>query len=85
LPGAALIIHDEKKGTITDAQGRFRIEGLCLKTYTIDIHFLGYKELAIDVTMDGTVERQIVLEEELKKHDEVIVTGKTENVDHVQN
>lgn len=85
LPGAALVIHEEKKGTITDAQGRFRIEGLCLKTYTIDIHFLGYKPLAIDVTINGNVEQQIVLEEELKKLEEVVVTGKTQNVEHVQN
>jgi len=85
LPGAAVVLHDEQKGAVTDAQGRFRINGLCARTYTFDIHFLGYKPIELEVELTGNVDRTISLEEELKKLDEVIVTGKTENVEHVQN
>jgi iron complex outermembrane receptor protein len=86
LPGAAVVFHDEQKGGITDTEGKFRIEGLCARSYSFHIHFLGYKPLAIDIDLgSGNVDRVIILEEELKKLDEVVVTGKSENVDNVQN
>lgn len=85
LPGAAIVLHDEQKGAVTDVKGKFQINGLCAKTYVIHIHFLGYKPLELEVVMNGNVERTIVLEEELKKLDEVVIKGQTENVEHVQN
>lgn len=85
LPGAAIVLHDEQKGAVTDAQGRFQVKDLCAKTYTFHIHFLGYKPLEVDVQMNGNVEREIVLEEELKKLDEVIVTQQPLNTEHSQN
>jgi iron complex outermembrane receptor protein len=86
LPGAAIVFHEEQKGAISDVEGKFSIEGLCARMYTFHIHFLGYKPLAVDIDLrNGNIDRTITLEEELKKLDEVVVQGQTQNIDNVQN
>lgn len=84
LPGAAVILSPQK-GVVSDIEGNFRIEGVCAGTYDLQVTFLGYKPFAKKIQIPQTEPLIITLEEDTKKLNEVIVTGKTENVDHAQN
>lgn len=84
LPGAAIILSPQK-GTVSATDGSFRIEGLCAGTYDLTASFLGYKTFTKKVQLPQSEPLVIVLEEESTKLNEIVVEGKTENIDHAQN
>lgn len=85
VPGVAILIREIQKGVVSSIEGRFRIDGLCKGVYTVELRFLGYKPLIIDLDLDGNVDRTIQLEEETKKLDEVVIKGTTDNIQNAQN
>lgn len=79
--GATVVVltTEPVKGTATDANGNFRIEGVPVGRHTIKITFMGYKELVIpDVIVNSAKEvvLKIAMEEAVAETDEAVVTAK---------
>jgi iron complex outermembrane recepter protein len=53
LTGATVFLYPVGKGTTTDLQGRFSIDGIDRGTYRIEISFMGYKPFADTITITG--------------------------------
>lgn len=71
LPGASVSIQKTKQGTITNMEGKFEInapEGAILV-----VNFTGFRSRNIKLTGDASL--AIVLEEDIAKLDEIVVTG----------
>jgi len=79
LPGATIVLLDiENKGTITDANGKFRIEGLPYGRYAIQVSFIGYQAVTLnnlDVLPGKETVLTIELEESLISLEEVQVVA----------
>ncbi|MBN1768207.1 MAG: TonB-dependent receptor [Prolixibacteraceae bacterium] len=74
LIGVTIIVKDEPgKGTVTDADGRFKLSGLS-QGETLVISYIGY--IAQEVKVTKTDERmRIVLSEDVNTLDELVVVG----------
>lgn len=78
--GASLYVKEIKNGTVTDALGRFRLEGLAPGTYSLQLTAIGFKtivrkmDLASDLTLD------FMMEEDQTALSEVVVTGTMKEV-----
>lgn len=64
IPGAAVFIKELQKGTVTDANGHYRLDQLCQGKYTLVSRILGYKEIAQSVTLVHTAEENVLLTED---------------------
>ncbi|MGV3557617.1 TonB-dependent receptor [Larkinella arboricola] len=64
IPGAAVFIKELQKGTLTDAEGHYRIDQLCQGQYTVVSSILGYKQVAQSVTLVHTSEQNVLLTED---------------------
>ncbi len=85
LPGAVIRLTGTTRGAVTDGAGKFSLGSVCPATYEVEVSFLGYNTIRITIEINGNVQRNIVLEEEAKKLNEVVITGQTDNIDHAQN
>lgn len=68
-------------GSITDTNGKFRIEGVPIGRQTFLVNYLGYKSQTIPnvlVTVGKEVYLEIKLEESIEKLDEVVITSGTD-------
>lgn len=77
LPGANIKLAGTNLGTATDSTGRFRILNIPVKTYNLEVSFLGYKPLTLyNVVVNSGNENvfTVELEEEAKALGEVVVT-----------
>lgn len=61
LPGATVYISDLKRGTLTDSQGRFRIDNLCPGLYTIEYRFVGFNTLTEQIQLPTDSVRAVSL------------------------
>ncbi|HZY80406.1 MAG TPA: TonB-dependent receptor [Cyclobacteriaceae bacterium] len=84
LPGAAITI-DGKPRAITDTEGRFKIEDLCARVYNIEVSYVGYKNSTLRLELKTDATHFFNLEEQITNLEEVVVTGKHEATEHVQN
>jgi iron complex outermembrane recepter protein len=84
LPRAAIWLVGPEKGTTTDEKGRFNIKGLCAGTFTADIHYLGYKEKHMTITLPLQNELFVLMEEDDVLIDEVTVQGEAISPDKTQ-
>lgn len=84
LPIAAIWLVGPEKGTTTDEKGRFKIDGLCAGTFTADIHYLGYVEKHIQITLPQQNELFVLMEEDQMLIDEVTVEGEAIAPDKTQ-
>jgi len=75
LPVAAVWLVGPEKGTVTNEKGRFVISNLCPGTYIADIHYLGYEENHISVTIPLQKPLVVLMEEDQLLIDEVVVEG----------
>ncbi len=72
LPVAAIWIVGAEKGTTSNEKGQFTVAGLCPGTYTADVHYLGYKENHISITLPLAKPLVVLMEEE-----DVVIRGVT--------
>ncbi|GAB3649754.1 SusC/RagA family TonB-linked outer membrane protein [Echinicola sediminis] len=72
LPGVTLLIKGSSKGTVSDVDGRFKLE---IESFpvTLSVSYLGYKTQDVTIQSAGTV--TITLEEDVNALDEVVVTA----------
>lgn len=77
LPYATVLIVETGKGTVTDADGYFKLKGVAPGTYTIKVQTIGYgtQTKKITVSDDFTVDVHFLLEEEAILADEVVVSA----------
>lgn len=73
LIGATVALKsDNSKGTITDINGHFRLEGL-VNNAVLQVSYIGYR--TVEVSVAGQKELNIVLKEDTETLDEVVVIG----------
>lgn len=71
LPGASIAVQKGRTGAVTNTEGRFEIN--VAPGTKLTINFTGYKSAT--VIADPSAPLQVVLEDDIAKLDEVIVTG----------
>lgn len=71
IVGATVIVEGTTKGTTTDSQGRFRIEGN--KSLVLSISYIGYTTQTVRAAAGTGIE--VYLTEDVKLVDEVVVVG----------
>lgn len=74
LPGAQISVEGTELGALTDAQGRFRIDGLSGREVTLRVLMLGYRPLRQTVAT-GTADLRLVLEETAIGLEQIVVTA----------
>lgn len=81
IPGVAVQIKNSSRGEHTDADGKFRINGLKSGTYQLLFSAVGYKNHQRDLTLKSGQNQEvlIVMEENSQHLNEVRVVGKTES------
>jgi len=79
IPGITVLLEGTQTGAATDELGFFEIKNLLAGNYTLVISGIGYKpqRRAIALSASQILELEILLEEDAKSLDEVIVTGKS--------
>lgn len=80
LPGASVIIINSSplKGTVTDENGKFRLEKVPVGRVGIKASYIGYNEVAMnDLELNSGKELilNIEMEEKVVNHKEVVITG----------
>jgi TonB-linked SusC/RagA family outer membrane protein len=73
LPGASVLLVNEKVGSVTDGNGNFSVRAKLLPT-TLSVHFLGYKTAEIIVS-EYSAAITVFLLEDTELLDEVVVVG----------
>ena len=72
LPGVSIIIKEKQQGTTTDAQGNFILNGVN-KGDVLQFSYIGYDTYEFKITDNKNV--KIILREDTKALDEVVVVG----------
>jgi iron complex outermembrane receptor protein len=75
LPGASVYLHDQKKGTIANDKGVYRLANLNNGRYLIEISCKGYATIIETVTVNGDTQHDFALKETVVENEEVTVTG----------
>lgn len=73
LIGVAVLVKGSTIGTATDIDGSFTID-IPSDNETIEISYLGYRTVAVDVSADSNVVSAVLMED-VNKLDEVVITG----------
>ena len=84
LPGANVLLvgSDPVKGSVSDAEGRFKIQGVKVGRYDLKITFIGYKEVVIPnvvVSAGKEVVLEVGMEENINSLQEIVVSGGKKN------
>ena len=72
IPGVSVVIKGSTKGTVTDTDGKYSIE-VKENEKILVFSYIGMKTLEINI--DGRLAINVVLQQEIAKLDEVVVTG----------
>jgi iron complex outermembrane receptor protein len=75
IPGVTIYIPDLKTGTVTAADGTYKIDNLPQAQLFIQISFIGYKTITEILDLSVTTTKDFVLEPSVKEINEVVVTG----------
>ncbi len=75
LPGASILIHDVKAGTIANSQGMFSVSILSPGKYLVEVSHLGYALDIETVVINGATQKNFVLKRTAVEQEEVTVTG----------
>jgi iron complex outermembrane receptor protein len=73
LPGAHILLSDSFKASTTDANGHYRIKNLKAGTYTIQVSFIGYNTVEMDVDVSANKKLDFQLKPAMVMSEEVIV------------
>jgi len=84
IPGANVVLPglDPIKGSVSDAEGRFKITDVKVGRYDLKISYLGYKEIVMPnviVSAGKEVVLEIGMEENISSLQEVVVSGSKKN------
>jgi TonB-linked SusC/RagA family outer membrane protein len=74
LAGVQVAVDGQVQGSITDANGRFRITGLTGESVTLQLVMLGYRTTSVPARV-GDVNLRIALQEAAVELNELVVTG----------
>jgi iron complex outermembrane recepter protein len=85
LPGAAIFIKNQNKGTVALVDGSFRIEDLCPGIWEIEVKYLGYKTGRVQIKSTSSAVQNFSLEQEEKILNEIIVQENYQNTESMQN
>jgi len=88
LPGANVILLNSTpiKGTTTDANGKFRLEGVAVGRQSIKVSFLGYDDVVlknIEVSSAHEMVLTIELSEKIYTSNEVVISAKNEKQNNI--
>ena len=75
LPGVAIYLPDFKTGTITLADGTYKLGNLPKTRVLIQVSFMGYKLIAETIDLSVTKVKDFKMEESVTELNEVVVTG----------
>ncbi|HKO76269.1 MAG TPA: TonB-dependent receptor [Flavobacterium sp.] len=75
LPGVSITLGGSLKGTTTDVDGSFIIEGVKAGNYELTASYIGFKSKSISFEVPQKSLLKVILEEDQSELDEVIVTG----------
>lgn len=75
LAGALVILVDSEKSVMTDLDGNFTIEGLCNKTYRLQVSHPECLARLVSVKMDGDTHKEIKLEHHVRELHSVVIQG----------
>jgi TonB-dependent starch-binding outer membrane protein SusC len=77
LPSVQVFVTGTQIGGLTDADGRFILNGVPLGAQQVSVERIGYRDVsqAVTVTADAPADVNFALEEEALQLDEVVVTG----------
>jgi len=75
LPGVNIYLPDLKTGTISIADGTYKIENLPQAKVLVQVTFIGYKFIAENIDLATTSIKDFALEETFAELNEVVVTG----------
>lgn len=76
LPGAVVILDDNSRSAITDADGFYSFTGLPAGNHRVKVTYIGYlpSDKVVSLT-DGSTTQNFVMSDKSKELDEVVVTG----------
>lgn len=79
LPGVTLLLKGTSRGTMTNMDGDFRINGVEPGSYVLEVRYLGFTSLDQEITLQpsAAVELNLQLEEKTEEIDAVTVVGKS--------
>ncbi|MCB0397432.1 MAG: TonB-dependent receptor [Flavobacteriales bacterium] len=76
IPLATIYIPELMKGTQCDASGHYQIRGIPNGRFKVQVSFIGYETVILDIYFDGTaVTKDISMEVAVIETHEVVVTG----------
>ena len=85
LIGATVYVADLKTGVITNPYGFYSVS-VPQGTYTVTFSYIGYQSKSSSVVLDVSKQLNVMLEEDTRQIEEVVVTGekKDRNVENLQ-
>lgn len=75
LVGASIYFSDLKSGSVSNAQGEYKIKNLPQGRYLIEVSFLGYASIVDHVLLNGDIEKNFSLTSSVVENEAVTVTG----------
>lgn len=77
LPGVQVVDPALQRGTTTDPDGQYRIDGLPVGTHTLEFRFVGYQTAVREIELEGgqTLQLDVVLKSRVLETEGVTVTG----------
>jgi iron complex outermembrane receptor protein len=75
IPGATVYINDLKLAAVTDTSGHYSFRNLPSGTFLVEARSIGFNAVIVNVTINGAVEENFVLSENVIEESEVVVTG----------
>lgn len=79
IPGATLYIPDLKTGTISEADGTYKIANLPQTKIVLQVSFTGYKMILETIDLSETTVKDFALELSAKEINEVVITGSSQS------
>lgn len=75
ISGAAVVIHELKRGTVTDTAGNYLLPGLPAGTFLVEVRCTGFSPQTTVVSINGKTKSDISLRHAATEINEVTVTG----------
>ncbi len=77
IEGASVYISDVKLGSITDKKGFFILMHVSDGKHLVEVSHIGYSTQAFSISIDGDLQKEILLQPTIVENNAVVVTGVT--------